>query len=252
MSQIKISNRLLSETCWENIAGFDFSINSRVDIWRINISSNLSFLESLSPLLTHDELARASRYIHLHDSNRFKISRGALKLIMGRYLNRQPSLVEVVPGINKKPYIKNSTLFYNISHSGDWIVLAVSDSAIGVDTEQVNPSFDFNDVIKEYFSLEEARSILEEKSPDRFFMIWTRKEALTKATGKGLDEDLKFIPGLDGDHYIQGEMLSSSNSWLITSFKLSANYFASVASTYQAAGLRFWETDLRDKIFTYS
>jgi 4'-phosphopantetheinyl transferase len=249
MVQIKVSNSFLSQVKWDDSSACAFSINNQADIWRINIHSNSSLIQSLSTLLTGDEQVKAGRFLHKHDSDRFIISRGALKLIMGRYLNRKPALIEIETGENKKPYIKDSPLFYNLSHSGDWIIIAVSDSGIGIDTELVNNSFDFNDVINEYFSPEESRFINEDKSADRFFMLWTRKEALTKATGKGLDEDLKFIPSLDGQHYLKGNILSSQNNWIISSFALCNDYFASAATSDKIGGIRFWETDLAHKNF---
>jgi len=245
MVQNKISNRFLSEIAWENISRCTFSISNHVDIWRINISSNLTLLQCLSTVLTDDELARAARYIHAHDRDRFIISRGAIKFIMGSYLDRQPLLIEIESGLNKKPFIKESPLFYNISHSGDWIVLAVSDSEIGIDTEVVNHSFDFNDITTEYFSPDESRFINEAKSPDRFFMLWTRKEALIKATAKGLDDDLKFIPSLDGTHYLKSNILSFEKNWIVTTFILFENYFASIACSDKQNGLRFYETNLQ-------
>ncbi|MDR3696120.1 4'-phosphopantetheinyl transferase superfamily protein [Mucilaginibacter sp.] len=251
MVQIKVSNSFLSQVKWDDSNGCAFSINNQADIWRINIRSNSSLIQSLSTLQTRDELVKAGRFLHRHDSDRFIISRGAIKLIMGRYLNCKPALIEIKTGENKKPYIKDSPLFYNLSHSGDWIILAVSDSAIGIDTEMVSSTFGFSDVINEYFSPEESRFINEEKSTERFFMLWTRKEALAKATGKGLDDDLKFIPSLDGQHYLKGNILSSSNNWTINSFLLDNNYFASAATSDKTGDLGFWETDLAHKNFAF-
>jgi len=252
MVQIKITNRFLSEVIWGDSCGCAFSINSSADIWRINIQSNLSLLQSLSTLLTHDETIKAGRFAHKHDSDRYIISRGAIKLIMGRYLNRKPALIEIAAGENKKPYIKDSPLFYNLSHSGNWIILGVSDSAIGIDTELVNNSFDFSDVLDEHFSPGESRFIKETKSAGRFFMLWTRKEALTKATGKGLDEDLKFIPSLDGQHGVNSDLFFSENNWKVNSFVLSEDYFASTALTEDTGNTSFWETNLFDKNFIFS
>jgi len=247
MGPTKISIRLLIDPAWKNVSDFDFNINRNVDIWRINISSNLALIPALSALLSRDEQTRAGRYLHQHDEDRFKISRGALRIIVGRYLNIRPSLIDFKQGINKKPYIKNSSLFYNVSHSGDWIILAVSGSEVGVDTERVNPQFDFNDVIKEYFSPGECSFINEDDSTNRFFMLWTRKEALTKATGKGLDEDLKFIPCTEGVHLLEDNILLSENNWIVNSFVLSESYFASVAHHDHNGMIRFWETDLQNK-----
>jgi 4'-phosphopantetheinyl transferase len=243
MSLHKIQIQYLSEITWDDGDTCDFDLKEQADVWRINISSNLSMLESFLSILHPDEIARANRYYQTKDRNRFIISRGALRIILGKYLNKQPALIEFKTGINKKPYINTNhmRLCYNISHSGDWILLGISDSEIGADTEQVNFTFNYKDVLQDNFSSAEIDHINQTSQVERFFMLWTRKEALTKATGKGLDNDLKLIPCLDGIHIAQSRTISSGEDWLISTFKLSGNYLASVANNIKIVTIRFWD-----------
>jgi len=251
MVQIKISNNFLSEIAWEDFSGCSFNIHTQADIWRINVASNAASIHHLSSLLTNDELTKASRFLHRHDSDRFIISRAALRLIMGRYLNVNPTLIAIGADENKKPFIKNSPLFYNMSHSGDWIIIAISASAIGIDTELVKNSFDFGNIINEYFDRKELDFINEKNSTERFYMMWTRKEALTKATGQGLDENLKFIPSLDGEYFINRNILSPKHNLAVFSFKLANNYFASAAVSENVTDITFWETNQLRKHFKF-
>src|ERR1700733_1060119 len=136
MSIIKISIRYLNDLTWRDALECDFVINNSVDVWRINISSNLSVLHNFLAIINDGELARANRYYHAKDRNRFIISRGALRIILGKYLNHQPAAIEFEIGLNKKPHIKNpgnTGIYYNISHAGDWILLGISNAGIGVD-----------------------------------------------------------------------------------------------------------------------
>jgi 4'-phosphopantetheinyl transferase len=244
MPAIKIHNQYLNNIDWVSGSGCDYAMGNHVDIWRINITSNLSFLNTFLTIMHPDEIARANRYFHIRDKNRFIVSRGALRNILGKYLNLQPSAVEFEVGPNKKPYIKSNagnTLCYNLSHSGDWILLAVSNSEIGADTEFINNSYGYKDVLQDNFSNKEITYINQASSIERFFMLWTRKEALTKATGKGLDEDLKLIPCLDGDHFADSDIISSTNDWLVSTFKINGQYLASVASNPKMGLARFWD-----------
>jgi 4'-phosphopantetheinyl transferase len=244
MSAIKIRIQYLNDVTWVNSTACDFLVNDNsTDVWRINISSNLSLLDYFLSILHPDEIARANRYYQTKDRNRFIISRGALRIILGKYLNGKPVLIEFKTGINKKPYINTNLtqLCYNISHSGDWILLGISDSEIGADTEQVNFTFKHQDVLQDNFSPAEINYINQSSSVERFFMLWTRKEALTKATGKGLDNDLKLIPCLDGIHVAQSSTISSEEDWLISTFSLSENYLASVANNIKIVTMRFWD-----------
>ncbi|ASU33869.1 hypothetical protein MuYL_1975 [Mucilaginibacter xinganensis] len=61
-----------------------------------------------------------------------------------------PAAIQFSAGKNNKPQVKNIPplkLEYNMSHSADAILLAVSDSAIGADIEFINQSFGFNEVL---------------------------------------------------------------------------------------------------------
>jgi len=246
MGLIKIHNRYLEDITWTNADSCGFALtNNDIDIWRINISDNLPLLTSFLSIIQPGEIARANKYFHIKDKNRFIISRGALRYILGKYLNRTPNSIEFGIGENKKPHIINSDLHYNISHSGDWILCAISNSEIGADTELINHDFKYRDVIEDNFSSDEVNYIRQNLSVERFFMLWTRKEALTKATGKGLDEDLKLIPCLDGVHPAQSDVIASVCDWLISSFKLHEQYIASVASNTLLNEIRFWDIDFK-------
>jgi 4'-phosphopantetheinyl transferase len=202
MTGIKINNIEGPDTNWLPADFCDYQPAGRTDVWKIGIQGNLHLLHTFSTMLSQAEHERAKRYHQIRDTNRFIISRGAARAILGKYLNLEPSSVEFCQGPNKKPFLKNSNLFYNISHSGDLILLAISTAEIGCDIELINRKFDFSDILIDYFSGQEEAFIAQENSIERFFILWTRKEAFTKATGKGLDDELKLVPSLDGVHLL--------------------------------------------------
>ncbi len=72
---------------------------------------------------------------------------------------------------------------FNLSHSGGYIALAVSRTEVGVDVERVRPSrLRLADRVLQPDELEWMR-----KAPlERFFWLWTLKESVMKAVGKGL------------------------------------------------------------------
>ena len=87
---------------------------------------------------------------------------------------------------NGKPYLKNKSVHFNISHSESLVAVAVSDRDVGVDLEktcEVNPK-----LTDRYFT-ENEKKYINVKSPDwqtRFFEVWTKKEAILKKSGLGL------------------------------------------------------------------
>lgn len=88
-----------------------------------------------------------------------------------------------------KPFFLNAPdIHFNISHSSTKVAVALSDSEIGCDIEEVG-SFD-PDVAKMSLSREEYEAVMAGESPDArcaaFFRYWTLKESYMKATGRGL------------------------------------------------------------------
>ncbi len=88
--------------------------------------------------------------------------------------------------MNGKPYLVGESICFNVSHSDNMVVVAVSDQNIGVDLEKtrnINPK-----LIDRYFTKCEKEYISVDL-PDwqtRFFEVWTKKEAFLKRSGVGL------------------------------------------------------------------
>lgn len=82
----------------------------------------------------------------------------------------------------EKPYIPNQD-YFNISHSGDYVVLAQAETEVGVDIEKIN---DRHLNVAERVFTERELLWMNEDSKERFFILWTQKEAVMKAVGKGL------------------------------------------------------------------
>ena len=89
-----------------------------------------------------------------------------------------------------KPYIKDSPVYFSLSHSGNYAAAAVSDFPVGIDIETVGEIKD--SVIKRVCSNEE-RAYINKTSRDSFYKIWTYKEAYLKMTGDGIGAGLKTI-----------------------------------------------------------
>lgn len=87
-----------------------------------------------------------------------------------------------------KPYLEGVENFYfNLSHSGDYVVCAVGEKPVGVDIQEYRKG---TERIPERFFLQEETEDIERidgtERQERFFRYWTAKEAYGKLTGKGL------------------------------------------------------------------
>lgn len=113
-----------------------------------------------------------------------------LELLAGEYLVKtvcsgllgiSPNEVEILR--EQKPCLKNRNLQFNLSHTKDFLALAVSDVPVGIDLEKIEairPK-----VLESYFTQEEQKQVTEQGAAC-FYQIWTQKESYVKLTGEGI------------------------------------------------------------------
>ena len=96
-----------------------------------------------------------------------------------------------------KPFLsKKSKMNFNLSHSGDYIFLGISEDIIGVDIEKIR-HYD-TAIVKRCFHPLEIDYIQKARNKDlAFCIIWTRKEAYFKCIGTGLSKDINLINTLN-------------------------------------------------------
>lgn len=91
---------------------------------------------------------------------------------------------EILKNENGKPYITGSKYHFNISHSGEIVMLAVSDKPIGIDVERIEQR-DYEKFCKRFFSEEEQKRV---NSLLSFYVLWTKKESFVKYLGGRLSD----------------------------------------------------------------
>lgn len=88
-----------------------------------------------------------------------------------------------------KPFAEGLDVHFSVSHSGDFVVCAVSEKEIGIDIEKIR---DIRlDAAKRFACESELEYIADDIN--RFFEIWTLKEAYFKCIGTGLGADIKNV-----------------------------------------------------------
>lgn len=131
----------------------------------------------------------------------------------GQYLLRKAlgeetyEQAEFAKGEHGKPYITGHPIHYNISHSGQYVVLVVTDSEVGVDVQEKKGKR-LSAMAKRFFSEEEWQAFETcdtiEAQTDLFFHIWCRKEAYGKYLGLGLLGDVlktNMLEGIEGCYF---------------------------------------------------
>jgi len=204
---------------------FSWQLESEIHVWKFPVvATDLS-------LLTSAEKSVAARFRFEADKNRFAIGRQAVRFLSSEYLKLKPLDIGIDSYEGNKPVIGNPScnLHFNISHSGEWVLIGFANHSLGIDIEEVNQDFHYEDLLDEHFSEMERSFINNAEVPAlAFYYLWTRKEALTKAWGTGLQENLKKV------YSLHSEVTQSKNAenWSIQSFQISSSYQAAIA--YQA------------------
>lgn len=200
------------------------------------INDNLEKYEYYRSLLNKEELDKADRYYFQKDRNCYTVARGLLRIFIAEYLNINPKNTEFKYNEFGKPFIENSDIEFNISHSGDIIIFAFTlNNKIGVDIEFMKDKVKFKEIIHRFFSENEIKEFLtveEEKQKEAFFNGWSRKEAYIKAVGKGLGIPLNsFDVSLDPDQEVKIKAIDGNinHSWYLYDLKIDKEYKSAFA-----------------------
>lgn len=142
------------------------------------------------PLLSGDEAARARRFHFDRDRHRYVRGRGFLRRLLGQNTGQAAASLTLATGPQGKPFLPDHALWFNLSHSGDLAVLALSSSGpVGIDVEFVDRVVDSGGLAQRCFCPHEIDALMalpEAARPARFFAYWTAKEARMKLTGEGM------------------------------------------------------------------
>jgi 4'-phosphopantetheinyl transferase len=160
------------------------------------------------------------------------------KLLVLRYFTKQVPHNNFIINKNKfgKPFIEGNIQF-NISHSANIVAAAFSENEIGLDVERVQARKQYLNIARRFFCAEEYQYIKGSTAPaDAFYHIWTRKEALLKAMGTGLDEALSTYNCINDIARPDGEV-----SWHIQSFTIKNGFKAAFCQNAPVADWKLQE-----------
>jgi 4'-phosphopantetheinyl transferase len=155
-------------------------------------------LSALSQLLSAEERCRASRFHFARDCRRFTVARALLRFILGQRLELPPARLTFAYSAFGKPFLQDTQLRFNVSHSADLAVFAVAEGGeVGVDVELVRPQPEMHRIAERIFlahELAQLQSRRADAQTELFFRLWTQNEARLKARGVGFGAELTRHP----------------------------------------------------------
>jgi 4'-phosphopantetheinyl transferase len=147
-------------------------------------------------ILSAAERDRANRFRLAQDRTLFAMTRAALRALLGKAIGVSAAQITFDEGPHGKPCLAGLRgPHFNVSHSGSWALIGLSDSRpIGVDIEFMRKLDNQLAVARSFFSDAEYRALIGIENGMRhqaFYNFWTAKEAVLKALGVGISKHLK-------------------------------------------------------------
>lgn len=185
------------------LPGTDLALSSpllrqRVRVRLIETDRLLPRLAEFMSLLSAEERERAARFAVDHARRNFVVTRAALRMWLSQELGVSAQAITFRYDAKGKPFLDGgggSVATFNVSHSGDRSLIALANSVrVGVDIERVDDGRDLCAIARACWSPPEQK-ILDRADPREaarlFYRIWTRKEAVLKASGQGITGGLQ-------------------------------------------------------------
>lgn len=221
------------EPDWEVFTGSNCRLSpDEIHLFRINVEDQYPHIAAdYSNVFSAQELDRASRFFHEKDRVSYLVRRYYRRKILSCFMSCFPQALVFSTTGNKKPAING--VEFNVSHSGSFVVIAVSSSPVGIDLEYINPLFDYTSIVASCFNPQERHFVGTESAG--FFTLWTRKEAILKATAEGLTDDLTQISCLDDEVTRHGTL------YQLKTIGFNKQYVLSLATMKSHADYRYWE-----------
>lgn len=224
-----------------------------VHIWRADLNCHHPVLLRLCETLSMDEQLRAERFFFTKDRQSFITARGILRDILSRYVDVSAERLVFCYTLHGKPELAGvcaeSQLRFNVSHSDQMAIYAISRRRVGVDIERIRVIPDAESIASRFFSATERAALQTIPETERmigFLTCWTRKEAYIKARGEGLSMgldsfDVSILRTQPAKILSSRSYPSDENCWHLEELHPDDRYIASLAVEGQDSRFMLWE-----------
>ena len=207
-------------------------------------------------ILNRDEKKRILNFKTELLRKRHTVSRGVLRMLISKYLDAKPEMVEFLYSKQGKPFLsspKNTiNLQFNMSHSNRLGMCAFTkDDAVGVDVEKIRKLSNLEDMIEMCMS-EFEKGWFSKLPPttrnQMFYKVWTVKEAFIKAIGAGFSFPLVNVEvKISVDNKCEFHRIKKESGlfgkWRVFTFAPDRNFTASLVTGADNSKIKrfYWE-----------
>jgi 4'-phosphopantetheinyl transferase len=200
-----------------------------VHVWGWDYECSTDDLHRCTMLLSLDERLTMQRFHFEKDRVRYCVSHAILRILLGQYLDLEPMSLYFEQNEFGKPSLPPALaikLTFNMSHTHHVALLAVASGLkVGVDVEEIRPVE--RETVEHYFSAREQADLASLTGAawlEGFYDCWTRKEAILKAEGVGLNVkldafDVSLRPNVKAEVLKARPDAGFTSSWHLTELR---------------------------------
>jgi 4'-phosphopantetheinyl transferase len=206
-----------------------------IEIFAVKLLDQNDFLNKKTKFLNELPFSLSDKFKNYsHNKNLQRTIFGELlsRHFIANKIKIESNKIEFNIGDKGKPFLENSDIHFNVSHSGEWVVAAFSKRNIGIDIEIIRePNYN---VAKRFFSSVEIHQLNiisdADKKKNLFFDFWTVKESYLKAIGTGLTKPLNTFTVVKNADSIQLVDNENDNLVFVKQYSFIDNYKLSVCA----------------------
>lgn len=176
-------------------------------------------------LIPEDQHLKITKFYHWKDRQASLIGKLLLKKVTENYFD-EGVFSKLKYTKYQKPYLDEEFSF-NISHSGEYVVFAytLSKEPLGIDIEKIDPKIKIEDFHSVLTAVEKNKIHKSQTPICTFYDLWTIKEAVSKADGRGLHIPLTEIK-INEDHII-----TNTDKWFYKNILITENYKCHISTS---------------------
>lgn len=166
-------------------------------VWALRHSKKLDnqTFQAMLSFIDEDKKSKILKLYKWQDAERSLLGNFLVRAALCEMLQIKNEDIRIKRNKMGKPYADNiPQVFFNISHSGDWIVGVLDSFPVGIDIEQIKDlDLDMAGKILDRDDFAEMMKQKESQRPEYFYRCWTFNESYMKMRGRGISIPLSGV-----------------------------------------------------------
>lgn len=226
-------------------ADLDFD---KITIFTSKMTEMKGYLTSFWQILSIQEKKQAKEFVNNNLKHKYILSHGLLRYILSSYTDIPPQNILYFFNRFNKPFLKSSNqnrIQFSMSHSKDYVTYALSlGNHVGIDIEWQDMDLNLDEIASFVLTAKELdiyQKFSKEEKFQAFYRVWTKKEAITKALGKGLYYPIKKMEIMTSYLHDNAVYINGNNKLHCACLcNLLENYAGAVASSHPFKFIQFY------------